>query len=101
CFLGQEPIVRIRDRGRTNWRLVQLDLAGPGAAGAAPQDLLESDAKPKAGRLTSVAALDDDPSRAVALGMLHLSVPVGAAVRVRHGEAVITAQVRAETGRAE
>ena len=28
CYLGQEPIVRIRDRGHINWRLVRLDLAG-------------------------------------------------------------------------
>src|SRR5205823_873540 len=30
CYLGQEPIVRIRDRGHINWRLVGLDVAGPG-----------------------------------------------------------------------
>ncbi|MES1165483.1 MAG: hypothetical protein ABUR63_06995, partial [Verrucomicrobiota bacterium] len=28
CFLGQEPIVRIRDRGHVNWHLVRLDLEG-------------------------------------------------------------------------
>ena len=28
CYLGQEPIVRIRDRGHINWRLVGLDVAG-------------------------------------------------------------------------
>ena len=38
-------------------------------------DRLEADVKPKAGRVTSVAALPGQP--AVALGMLHVSVPVG------------------------
>ncbi len=28
CYLGQEPIVRIRDRGHINWRLVVLDVTG-------------------------------------------------------------------------
>jgi folate-binding protein YgfZ len=99
CFLGQEPIVRIRDRGHTNWRLVQLDLAGEGAAAVAPHDVLESEPKPKAGRVTSVAPVEGDGG-AVALGMLHLSIPVGATVRVRHGDAVVPAHVSAETARA-
>src|SRR5438477_267328 len=77
CFLGQEPIVRLRDRGHINWRLVQLEV--PGAADPAPGDALESDAKPKAGRITSVA-------RGLALGMLHVSLPIGASVRIKHGD---------------
>src|SRR4029079_7710954 len=52
CYLGQEPIVRIRARGHINWRLVGLDGVGPGDPAA--RDALESDAKPKAGRITSV-----------------------------------------------
>ncbi len=80
CYLGQEPIVRIRDRGHINWRLVVLDLVTPGAA---PRrgDALESDAKPKAGRVTSAAHFPD--GRGVALAMAHVSVPVGATVRIR------------------
>ena len=83
CYLGQEPIVRIRDRGRTNWRLVTLAAreVGPIAVG----DRLESETKPKAGRVTSVAALPGQP--AVALGMLHVSVPTGATVRIRSAAA--------------
>ena len=95
CYLGQEPIVRIRDRGHINWRLVGLDVAA--ADDPAPQDALESDAKAKAGRVTSVGRLPD--GRGVALAMLHTSVPVGAAVRIRHGDAAIDARVRAETAR--
>jgi tRNA-modifying protein YgfZ len=92
CYLGQEPIVRIRDRGHINWRLVGLDVAG--AVDPAPQDALESDAKPKAGRVTSAGRLPD--GRGVALAMLHTSVPVGATVRIRHGDAPIEARVCAE-----
>jgi tRNA-modifying protein YgfZ len=85
CYLGQEPIVRIRDRGHLNWRLCTLraldeDTGGHAVAGAR----LASDEKPKVGRLTSVARLPGAP--AVALGMVHISVPVGAVVRLR-GEA--------------
>jgi folate-binding protein YgfZ len=82
CYLGQEPIVRVRDRGHLNWRLVTLvaDQPGPVAVG----DRLEADIKPKAGRLTSVAALPGQP--AVALGMLHVSVPVGTPVRIKAAE---------------
>jgi folate-binding Fe-S cluster repair protein YgfZ len=92
CYLGQEPIVRIRDRGHINWRLVGLDFGGAGDP--TPGDPLESDAKPKAGRVTSAARLPD--GRGVALALVHTSIPVGAAIRVKHGETVIDAQVRAE-----
>jgi folate-binding protein YgfZ len=96
CYLGQEPIVRIRDRGHINWRLVGLDLAG--ADDPAAHDPIETDVKPKAGRITSVGRLPD--GRGVALAMLHVSIPVGATVRVRHGDARIEAQVRGEAPRA-
>jgi tRNA-modifying protein YgfZ len=90
CYLGQEPIVRLRDRGHINWRLVSLDVAGD--VDAAPADVLESDTKPKAGKITSVGRFPD--GRGVALAMLHVSLPVGADVRVKHGEATIVARVR-------
>ncbi len=89
CYLGQEPIVRIRDRGHINWRLVGLRLRGD----ATPErgDPLESDVKPRAGRVTSAARLPGQPP--VALAMLHVSVGIGAEVRVRRGEAALAAQV--------
>jgi folate-binding protein YgfZ len=93
CYLGQEPIVRIRDRGHINWRLVGLDVDGPDDPAAS--DPIESEAKPKAGRVTSVGRLSD--GRGVALAMLHTSVAVGATVHIRHGDARIDARVRAET----
>jgi folate-binding protein YgfZ len=90
CYLGQEPIVRLRDRGHINWRLVSLDVAGD--VDPAPGDALESDAKPKAGKITSVGRLPD--RRGVALAMLHVSLAVGADVRIKHGEATLAARVR-------
>jgi folate-binding protein YgfZ len=94
CYLGQEPIVRIRDRGHINWRLVVLDVDG--AADPNAGDRVETDAKPKAGRVTSAARLPD--GRAVALAMAHVSVPVGAAIRIRGADdrPAIEAHVRAE-----
>ena len=83
CYLGQEPIVRIRDRGHINWRLAGLRLHAE--APVAPGDRFESDARPKAGRVTSAARLPGQPP--VALALVHVSVPVGTQVRVRHGEA--------------
>jgi folate-binding protein YgfZ len=82
CYLGQEPIVRVRDRGHVNWRLAALDLMGAGSPRAG--DLIESDAKPKAGRVTSAGRFPD--GRGVALGMVHVSIPVGATVRIRRDE---------------
>ena len=79
CFLGQEPIVRIRDRGHLNYRLARLEAAGEGEL--APGDRLETDAKAKAGRVTSAARLPGEP--AVALAMVHVSVTAGSQVRVR------------------
>ncbi|HVT09715.1 MAG TPA: hypothetical protein VHO67_19775 [Polyangia bacterium] len=94
CYLGQEPIVRIRDRGHINWRLVVLDL--PGTAAPRAGDPLESDTKPKAGRVTSAAAFPD--GRVVALAMAHVSLPVGASLRVRpaDGASPLDARIRAE-----
>jgi folate-binding protein YgfZ len=94
CFLGQEPIVRIRDRGHINWRLVGLDVGA--AVDPAPGDALEADSKPKAGRVTSAARLPG--GRGVALAVLHVSVPVGAAIRIKHGEEALPATVRADAG---
>lgn len=94
CYLGQEPIVRIRDRGHINWRLVLLDVTGAAAPRAG--DPLESDTKPKAGRVTSAGQLPD--GRVVALAMAHVSLPVGASLRIRpaDGAPAVEARIRAE-----
>lgn len=89
CYLGQEPIVRIRDRGHINWRLVRLAVRGDVVPAAG--DTLESDVKPRAGRVTSAGRLPGEPP--LALALLHVSVPVGAEVRIKHGEATVAAEV--------
>ena len=88
CYLGQEPIVRVRDRGHINWRLVGLDVARGGELH--PGDALTSETKPKAGRITSAARFPD--GRAVALAMAHVSLPVGATVHAGPVEARIRAE---------
>jgi tRNA-modifying protein YgfZ len=90
CYLGQEPIVRVRDRGHINWRLCGLDVVG--AVDPHPGDALTSDVKPKAGKVTSAARLPD--GRGVALAMAHVSLPVGATVHI--GAAAIEARIRAD-----
>ncbi|HVZ71688.1 MAG TPA: hypothetical protein VHJ20_04875 [Polyangia bacterium] len=87
CYLGQEPIVRLRDRGHINWRLVQLEVSGEASAG----DALATDTKPKAGKITTAARFPG--GRAVALAMLHVSVPVGGEVKVKHGDGALDARV--------
>ncbi len=73
CYLGQEPIVRIRDRGHVNWGLRRLRLA-PGAPVPAAGDRLESDARPEAGHVTSAATLPDPVgAQVVALALVHKS----------------------------
>jgi tRNA-modifying protein YgfZ len=89
CYLGQEPIVRIRDRGHINWRLVRLAVRDPAAPLPARGDALETEARPRAGRVTSAGQRPGAP--AVALAVLHVSVPLGAEVLIRHGEAAILA----------
>jgi tRNA-modifying protein YgfZ len=92
CYLGQEPIVRIRDRGHINWRLAGVRAAGTMAAG----DKLETDARPKAGRITSAVRLPDGTMAALAL--LHVSVPIGSELRVLHGEERLPAMTVAAGG---
>jgi folate-binding Fe-S cluster repair protein YgfZ len=89
CYLGQEPIVRIRDRGHLNWRLVLLRAREPGAPLPERGDALESSLKPRAGRITSAAQQPGQPP--VALALLHVSIPTGTEVVIRHGEAAVPA----------
>jgi len=92
CFLGQEPIVRIRDRGHLNWRLVGLDVPASESTDPTPGDALQTDAKPKAGRLTSFAR--ESSGKGVGLALVHASVAAGETVFVVHdGRARVTARV--------
>ena len=97
CFLGQEPIVRIRDRGHTNWRLARVEL--PAGSPVSAGDRLETDEKPKAGKLTSVAVIGNRGGEGgVALGVVHVSVPAGARVRIAGAGGPVEGIVRDAAG---
>ncbi len=69
CYTGQEVVVRIRDRGRVNWRLRALRF---GAWRPRPGDHLfgaEKNAKKKLGRVTSVVW---SPSESAWIGLGYL-----------------------------
>ncbi|MBI3297519.1 MAG: aminomethyl transferase family protein [Elusimicrobia bacterium] len=88
CYLGQEVMARLRDRGHVNRVLVSLLLDAP----AAPGDALEDEDGLTLGRLTSVA-----PSAAgtLALGFIKPErAAAGQRLAVRAGAARVPAVVR-------
>jgi len=89
CYLGQEPIVRIRDRGHVNWLLRAVSFAGELLP--EPGDELEHESRPKAGTITSAAFLPD--GRGVALALVHSSLAPPAHVAVRRGERLVPASL--------
>lgn len=91
CFLGQEPIIRVRDRGHLNWRLVRLrsdSTADVSAAGT-----ISIPAREKAGQVTSAILVAQDPEPYRALAVVHSSVADGAVVNVSHAGTTIAARV--------
>jgi folate-binding protein YgfZ len=93
CYVGQETIVRMRDRGIVRKRLVRLHVAGEGLP--APGDKVTVDGQPAAGQVTSAARLAGEP--AVALAIVANTVAVGATVQIEHGGGSLTATVDAES----
>jgi tRNA-modifying protein YgfZ len=93
CYVGQETIVRMRDRGITRKRLVLLRLSGDDRP--APGDKIASAEQPTAGQITSVGCLPGE--RPVALAIVASAVPVGASVHVQHDGAALAAEVVAES----
>jgi tRNA-modifying protein YgfZ len=89
CYLGQETIVRMRDRGLIRRRLVELRLAGDEMP--ALGDGIAFEQTSASGRITSVGRIPGHP--AVALALLASAVPVGAEVQVNHGNTTLFAQV--------
>jgi folate-binding protein YgfZ len=89
CYLGQETIVRARDRGLVRRRLAGLRLCGDGMPAAG--DGIAFEQNPAAGQITSVGRLPGQA--AVALALLASAVPVGAEVRISHGPETLTAAV--------
>jgi len=89
CYLGQETIVRVRDRGLVRRRLVGLCLHGDGMPTAG--DAIAFEENSTAGRVTSVGRASGQP--AVALALLATTVPVGAEVGVSHGSEILLASI--------
>jgi tRNA-modifying protein YgfZ len=70
CYTGQEVIVRIRDRGHVNKRLVQLEL-GDAPTPASGAELLAADGSGKVvGRITSAV---ESPKRGGALALAYVA----------------------------
>jgi folate-binding protein YgfZ len=93
CYVGQETIVRMRDRGNVRKRLVLLRLQGE----AAPKvgDKLAAEGQPTAGVVTSVGSLPGDG--VLALAVTAAAVPVGAKVEVQGEAGKVVGEVAAET----
>jgi folate-binding protein YgfZ len=93
CYVGQETIVRMRDRGIIRKRLVLLRLAGSDVPSRA--DKIATEALPAAGQITSAGCIPGE--RPVALAILASAIPVGGTVRIQHGEMPLVAEVVAES----
>jgi folate-binding protein YgfZ len=93
CYVGQETIVRMRDRGIIRKRLVHLRLSG--ADIPAPGDKIVTAEQPNAGLITSVGHLPGELP--IALAIVASAVPVGASVQIQHEGAQLTADVVAES----
>jgi hypothetical protein len=89
CYLGQETIVRARDRGLVRRRLAGLRLCGDGIPAAGEPIAFEQ--SPAVGHVTSVGRVPGQAS--VALALLASTVPVGAQVRISHGAETLLAAV--------
>jgi folate-binding protein YgfZ len=93
CYVGQETIVRMRDRGIIRKRLVLLRLSGDDIP--APGDKVGTAEQPAAGQITSVGCLPSEHS--VALAIVASAIPVGASVMIEHAGAQLSAEVVAES----
>jgi hypothetical protein len=88
CYIGQETIVRVRDRGLVRKRLAALRMRGdtmpsPGAT--------ITFADKDAGHVTSAGRLPGE--NPVTLALLSSNAPIGAEVQIRHGEQTLSAEV--------
>ena len=93
CYVGQETIVRMRDRGIIRKRLVLLRLSGDDRP--APGDKIATAEQPTAGQITSVGCLPEE--NPVALAIVASAIPVGASIQIQHGGAALAAEVVAES----
>jgi len=93
CYVGQETIVRMRDRGIIRKRLVLLRVSGQDPP--TPGDKISTAEQPAAGLVTSVGCLPGECP--VALAIVASAVPVGAVVQIQHAGAPLGAEVAAES----
>jgi folate-binding protein YgfZ len=93
CYVGQETIVRMRDRGTIRKRLALLRLAGDESA--SPGDKVAAEGQPAAGQVTSAGCLPRE--RPVALAILPCAAAVGATVQIQHAGVELAAEVAAES----
>jgi folate-binding protein YgfZ len=89
CYVGQETIVRMRDRGNIRKRLVLVRLAGVDWPTAG--DKLVAEGQPTAGVITSVGGLPGDSP--VALAIVAMAVPVGGKVEVQRDGGGLSGEV--------
>jgi tRNA-modifying protein YgfZ len=92
CYVGQETIVRMRDRGNIRKRLTLLRFTGADAPKAG--DKVAADGQPTAGVITSVGCLPGESP--VALAIVAMAVPVGAKVEAQREGGSLTAEIAAE-----
>jgi folate-binding protein YgfZ len=93
CYVGQETIVRMRDRGNCRRRLVLLELDTTDVPGAG--DILDAPTRPTAGQITSAIDLPD--GKAAALALLSTPIPVGVTLQIHHHDRLLQAVVVAES----
>lgn len=92
CYVGQETIVRMRDRGVIRKRLVLLRLSASGPVSAG--DKIAAESQPNAGLVTSSGGIPGEPG--VALGIVAAAVPVGAKVSIQRADSPVAAEIAAE-----
>jgi tRNA-modifying protein YgfZ len=92
CYVGQETIVRMRDRGNIRKRLALLRLAGPELPKSG--DKLSAEGQPAAGVITSVGGLPGEAP--VALAIVAMVVPVGGKVDVQREGGAVSAEIVGE-----
>jgi len=92
CYVGQETIVRMRDRGNIRKRLARLQLAG--TVWPKPGDKVTADGQPNAGLVTSAGALPGE--NPVALAVVSTAIALGGAVQVQSEGGVLAAEIVGE-----
>jgi hypothetical protein len=96
CYVGQETIVRMRDRGVVRKRLVLVRIVGGEMPSA--HDTIGvpgQQAQPAVGIVTSAGQVPGEGT--VALAVVANTIPVGAAVEIQHAGAALPATIAAES----